>query len=183
MGASSQDENAAGGPSPAASLSDPEQRTDPPVWQVTLWPNRSLSASGRRTVLAVTAGCLALMLVPFLHHLPFVLMLAPFLAAALAGLWLAFRRNNRDGRLTETLRLWPDLMAVERREPSGAVLRWQANPYWIEVRLHADARLENYLTLKGGGREIELGAFLAPEERAQLCDDIRAALRNVLRQQ
>lgn len=30
-----------------------------------------------------------------------------------------------------------------------------------------------YLTLKGGGREVEIGAFLSPEEREALYPDIR----------
>jgi len=38
--------------------------------------------------------------------------------------------------------------------------------------------VENYLTLKGGPREIELGRFLGPERRAELYAELRAALRD-----
>ena len=34
----------------------------------------------------------------------------------------------------------------------------------------------DYLTLKGDGREVELGAFLAPEERKALAGELRAEL-------
>ncbi len=37
----------------------------------------------------------------------------------------------------------------------------------------------NYLTLKGSGHEIELGAFLSPQERITLRQDIETALRNL----
>ena len=57
------------------------------------------------------------------------------------------------------------------------MLRWQANPFWVRLRLDPDARPENYLTLQGGGRRIELGAFLSPEERVELAEELEAALR------
>ena len=36
--------------------------------------------------------------------------------------------------------------------------------------------VENYLTLSGNGREIELGAFLTPEERISIKEKIDEAL-------
>ena len=103
--------------------------------------------------------------------------LLPFEIAALGFLWLCFRRSDRDGRLTETFVLWRDEVRVERHEPRGRVLRWRAVPDWIRLTLHEEgAKVENYLTLRGGGREIELGAFLSPDERRALRDEIESAL-------
>ena len=132
----------------------------------------------RRTggwLLALLALGLAIPLVPLAGTKAAWGML-PFLLAALVALYFAFRRSYDDGRLCEELRLWPDLIAVERREPRGRVLRWQANPFWVRLRLRDDARIEKYLTLEGGGREIELGAFLSPGEREDLHRQIGAAL-------
>jgi hypothetical protein len=39
----------------------------------------------------------------------------------LVAVYAAIRRSYADGRLVEELRLWPDLITVERREPRGAV--------------------------------------------------------------
>ena len=36
--------------------------------------------------------------------------------------------------------------------------------------------VEAYLTLSDGQREIELGAFLTPDERRDLCDDLMRRL-------
>ena len=83
--------------------------------------------------------------------------------------------------MDERLTLWRDEMRVERREPDGRVLRWQADPMRVRLRLHKEAKVEDYLTLAGGGREIELGAFLSPEERVALADEIEAALTRALR--
>jgi uncharacterized membrane protein len=157
---------------------DPFGRPDPPLLALTLRPHRSLTPRGGTGVLALVAVGLALPLLPLVGSAA-AWGLLPFLVGALVALYLAIRRNTLDGRLTEELRLWPDLITVVRREPGGAVRRWHANPFWVQARLHDRARVEKYLTLKGGGREIELGAFLSPGEREALHRDISAALRGL----
>jgi uncharacterized membrane protein len=174
-------DGAAGVPTPAAGLSgtwvDWRERADRPLYRVTLWPNRSLSRGGQRGVMLLAAGGFSLPLMGAAAASAAVFWgLLPFCAMVLGVLWLAFRRSNRDGGLEEELTLWRDEMRVERREPRGRVLRWRAEPAFVRLTLHPDAKLENYLTLRGGGREIELGAFLAPEERVALRDEIEAAL-------
>jgi uncharacterized membrane protein len=157
------------------SEADPFDRSDPPILALTIWPHRSLSRRGFVRFLAFLAGGLAIPILPLLGT-PAGWALLPFMLAMLGGVYLALRRSYADGRLVEELRLWPDLIAVERREPRGAVRRWQANPHWVSVALSKNARIENYLTLTGNGREIELGAFLSPEEREALHADLRRAL-------
>jgi uncharacterized membrane protein len=161
----------------AADPADPA-RPDPPLLALTLRPNRSLTPTGGGWLIGVAAAGLALPLFGLMGTSAAWGML-PFLLAALALLYWALRRNTLDGRLSEELRLWPDLITVVRREPGGAVRRWQANPFWVRPRLHEDAPVEKYLTLEGGGREIELGAFLAPWERETLHAEICAALRKL----
>jgi len=152
------------------------ERQDAPLYSVALWPHRALGRSGKRTVMIIAALGFAMPLVPAFGT-PVFWGLLPFEAAALGFLWLGFRRSDADGRLTEVLTLWRDEMRVERTEPSGRVLRWQAKPSFVRLGLRADGgKVENYLTLRGGGREIELGAFLSPDERLRLHDEITQAL-------
>lgn len=158
-----------------ASAPDPFQRQDPPLLAVTLRPNRSLTPRLGTGLLALLAAGLAMPLVGLAGTKAAWGML-PFLVGALVALYLALRRNQADGRLSEELKLWDDLITVVRREPRGRVLSWHANPFWVRVRLYPDARLENYLTLQGNGREIELGAFLSPWERETLYNDLSSAL-------
>ena len=158
-----------------ASAPDPFGRSDPPVLALTLWPNRSLSRKGFKGVLILVGVGLALPVLPLMGS-KVALGLLPFLLGALLALYLALRRSYFDGRLTEELRLWPDVMTVVRREPKGAVRRWHANPFWVQPRLLENARIEKYLTLKGNGREIELGAFLSPPEREALHAELCKAL-------
>ncbi len=159
----------------AAAAPDPFARSDPPLLALTLWPNRSLTRNGSSWLLGLVAAGLALPLAAVSDG-RVAWGLLPFLLVAFVGLYLAIRRNYRDGRLSEELRLWPDLITVVRRDPRGRVRRWHANPFWVRLRLLDDARIEKYLTLQGNGREIELGAFLSPWERETLHADLSAAL-------
>lgn len=154
------------------------ERGDPPVLALTLWPNRSLSPRGFHRFLGLLALGLAIPVVPLLGT-PVGWVLLPFGLAMFLAVYFAFRRSYADGRLVERLRLWPDLITVERWEPRGEVRRWHANPLWVQLRLLEGAKVEKYLTLQGNGREIELGAFLSPEERQQLYGELLRALGSV----
>lgn len=156
---------------------DPFARTDEPVYHVTLWPNRSLNAVGfRNTMIIVIVGS-AIGIAPVFMATGNLWILL-FAIIPVATLYFFFMRNYRDGRLTEELRVYPSVIAVERREPSGEIHRWQANPYWVKVKLQ-DTHVEHYLTLEGNQRTIELGAFLSPEERLSLKAEIDDALRSL----
>jgi len=103
--------------------------------------------------------------------------LLPFLLLAIGGMWYFLERSYRDGTVLETLTLRPDSMTLIRSDPRGPERRWQANPYWVRVSLHpTGGPVEDYLTLSGNDREVELGAFLAPEERQCLYRQLRQIL-------
>lgn len=140
-----------------------------------LRPHRSLPLTGFVWFIGGTA---ALFLVPLLAVIgsPVLWALLPFLLGTLWAIWWALRRSYRDGELTEVLTLTADRIALVRQPPSGDPLTWEANPYWVRVTLRADGPVPDYLTLKGADREVELGAFLAPEERKALAADLREAL-------
>lgn len=164
---------AAGDQTPAAF---PFGRSDAPIYAVTLWPHRSMGRRGARRVMALLSLGLAIPVLA-VGDWRVSAFLGVFALAAVALMWLLFSLNARAGRLTEDVLLWPDLIGVERREPGGRVRRWSANPYWVRVEVRTTRHMENYLTLAGGGRTIELGAFLTAEERAAFAEELRAALR------
>lgn len=144
--------------------------------QLHLWTHQSLPVTGFVTFIAVTA---ALMSLPLLANLgsPSLWILLIFALAAIAAVWWALRRNARDRQVTEDLSLGPDRVILIRRDPRGQVKSWSANPHWVRVTLYStDGPVPDYLTLTGEGREVELGAFLTPDERTALAKDLRAAL-------
>ena len=151
---------------------------DPPMADLRLWPHRSLGARGFVWFIGLTAGALSLPLIGVLGT-PVLWGLLPFMAAALTGVWWALRRSDREG-LCEHFRLWVDRAELVRTNPGGTRQDWSAEPYWVQVALHENGGpVESYLTLRGGGREVEIGAFLTPEERAALRAELLAALRRV----
>jgi len=163
----------------ALSSSAPVERDDAPIWETTLWPNRSLGRTGFRITMAILAIGFAIPVLPFMWAGGFWILL-PFVITAFIALWLAFKMNNRQGRLREHISLWHNLLAIERHEVSGEVKRWQANPYWLRIKLVEEGGpIDNYLTLIGSDREIELGAFLSPEERAALKGELETHINRL----
>lgn len=142
---------------------------------LTLWPHRSLTPAGFVWFIGVTAAMLALPLLALLGRVELWVLL-PFLIGTIALIWIFIMRSNRDGQMREVLVITDDTTTL-RRQASAAEQRWQANPYWITVTLYGEAGpVENYLTLRGKDREVELGAFLSPDERLTLFDELKPAL-------
>lgn len=149
----------------------------PPIFQRTLRPHRSLTRRDARRVLLFTAAGLGVSLLPVIGS-PVGWGLLPFLVGTLLALDAAIRRSYRDAAgLREEVRLWDTLITVERTEPRGQRHAWAANPHWVTAILHENARIEKYLTLRGAGREIELGTFLSPDERVALHGELCSWLR------
>lgn len=149
---------------------------DPETRRLVLWPHRPLTAEGFVWCIGGLAALIALPMVAVLGS-PVMWGLLPFAAAAVAGLWWALRRSSREVRLTEELTLTRGRAELVRREPSGRTRTWSADPHWVRVGMHpSGGPVEHYLTLKGGGREVEIGAFLGPEERLALRAELTEAL-------
>lgn len=147
--------------------------------RLTLWPHRSLPRRHMAWFLTATAVLLA---VPLLTEFgtPGLWVMLPFLLAALAGVWFALEKSYRDGEVVEVLTLAPDRLDLTRRRRREAPRDWEANPYWVRPHLYRQGGpVPNYLTLKGGAREVELGAFLSEEERVALKAELEARLADL----
>ncbi|KGB81506.1 MAG: DUF2244 domain-containing protein [Confluentimicrobium sp.] len=141
-----------------------------------LWPYRSLPRRGFVAFIAITCALILMPLIAVVGS-PVLWGLLPFVAGAVALTWFLLERSYKDGTLLEELRLWPDRIELTRHNPRGPRQEWSSNPYWVRLRLHPEGGpVENYLTLKGRGREVELGAFLTPGERTALRDELQRAL-------
>lgn len=163
-------------PIQTANLTTPTQRGAPRLHLI-LTPHKSLTPEGFVWFIGITAALISMPLLSILGTSVFWALL-PFLIAAVWGIWVALKRSWRDRALYEDVTLWDDLIRIERHDPRRAVRDWEANPYWVRPTLYAKGGpVPNYLTLKGGTREIELGAFLTPLERVELKDLLDRSLR------
>jgi uncharacterized membrane protein len=150
--------------------------TTPEQTTLHLWPHQSLTARGFAIFIGTTAAMLALPLLALLGS-PVTWVLMVFFLAAIGGVWWAIMANRAQQSLHEELAIRPDRLRLEHVEPKRAPLEWEANPYWVSVHLHdKGGPVEKYLTLKGSDREVELGAFLSPEEREALHAEITQVL-------
>lgn len=147
----------------------------PPLYRVHLYPHRSLPRAGFVTFIAATCILLATPLLPLLGT-PALWALLPFLLGTIAAIWFFLMRSYRSGQTLEDLSLWRDRITLVRINPDGSRQDWEANPYWVDVITH-DKPVPSYLTLRGGPREVELGAFLTPEEREILKAELEEKLR------
>lgn len=153
--------------------------TSPARTTLLLWPNQSLSNQGFAGFILVTAFLLSL---PLLGLLGTRLLwgLLPFMAMAVGGLWYALRRSQRDLSFCEILTLTPERLHLARQQPGKPRLEWECNPYWAKLTIYPEGqKLSHYITLRGNGREVEIGAFLSADERKALYGDLHSHLKHL----
>lgn len=135
-----------------------------------LQPNRTLShRSLRRLAWGLAAVTLATALIGAEQGNVFAPLFALVEAAAVAwGLGIAWHAGNRGERITVgssslEVETWPD----------HRLTRFQSG--WVRILL-APAGSRHRLLLASHGRELEIGAFLADEERAELQRKLKSML-------
>jgi uncharacterized membrane protein len=144
--------------------------SSPRLWfNAVLHPQHSLGPRGFFVVMALfgTISFVAGMI--FVQHGAWPV--SGFFGLDAALLYGAFRLSARAGRLVETIQLYEKDLVVRRILPGGRVQSWRFTPYWVRVRTRPGG-----LVLGSHGREVTLGAFLAPGERASLAAALGEAL-------
>lgn len=147
--------------------------------ELELWPHQSLPPKG---FAATILGIFALAIIPLSALIGTLLLwgILPYFLLALWGMWYALRRNERDRQILEVLTVTPDSMHLTRHNPRGPQQDWECNPYWAQVEMHKDdGPVPHYVTLRGAGREVEIGAFLSEEERVALYDDLLRTVHRI----
>lgn len=161
----------------------PYQWSSPPPpratnWSLSLWPYRSLL---RKDFVIFIGATIALIMLPLLAVIgsPVLWGLLPFFLLMLWGLWTALNVSYKRGEIVEELTVTDEDAYLMRQNPDRSQQHWQANRYWVSVHLHPKGGpVENYITLRGGDREVEIGSFLDATERLALYAELKQALRN-----
>ncbi len=146
--------------------------------QLSLWPYRSLLRRDFVTFMTATVAIMALPLIAMLGTPVLWAILVP-LGLMLWGLWAAIGVSYRRGEVLEELTLDDTTAHLARHTPGRSRQDWEANRHWVSVHLYpSEGPVENYVTLRGSDREVEIGAFLDATERLALYDELRSALRS-----
>jgi uncharacterized membrane protein len=129
---------------------------------------------------AFVLATFTLILIPALAMLgsPILWGLLPFLLLAVWAVYFALQRNYRARQITEVLTLNREEAHLVRTDPKGRTQQWDCNRYWTTItKYEKDGPVPHYVTLKGMGREVEIGAFLSEDERIALYDELQRAWR------
>jgi uncharacterized membrane protein len=156
-----------------------EHAGEPLLFDAVLTPYRSLSPRGF-AILMATAG-----LIGFAFGAGFVALGAwpifGFCGAEWLLFYVCFRLNYRAARLQERIRLTPEVLTVERKDPRGRVQSWRFQPYWLRVEMDDPPEHESQLSLASHGKRLTIASFLSPPERYELALALRAALAGAKR--
>lgn len=146
--------------------------------ELQLWPHNSLPPAG---FAAIVPGFFLFASIPLYWLIGTVVLwgLLPFVMASVAALYWGLQRNFRDRRILEILTLSPDCVRLTRHNPRGDAQDWESAPYWVQVACHEKGGpVPYYVTLKGHGREVEIGAFLSEDERRALFTELQDRVRS-----
>ncbi len=146
-----------------------------PYFDAILHPYRSLGRNGFIGLMMFVGFLLLIVSIPF--YLMGAWPILGFAGLDILLLWWAFRRNYRDARATEQIRITHRDVSVTRICPKGRRSHVSFNPYWVrvETREEEDSGMTG-LHLTSHGKRVEIGAFLHACERESLAVALKSAL-------
>ncbi|WP_170464261.1 DUF2244 domain-containing protein [Ruegeria arenilitoris] len=150
--------------------------------ELRLWPHNSLPP---RWAMRVVFSVFLFGLIPLMAVLGSVLLwgLLPFMLVTVLGLWLAIQSNYKARSVFEVLTLTGTQAHLVQHHPRRGPQEWTCNRHWARPEMHEHGGpVPHYVTLNGGGREVEIGAFLSEEERIALYDELTKKLREPVAQ-
>lgn len=154
-----------------------ETSPEPVFFDAVLRPNPPLGPHALLTILIAVAAVDCAFAASF--ALRGAWPIAPFMGADVALLAWAFHASLRAARRREHVTLTPSELHIARQPARGEPAKVALNPYWVRVDLEGEGRPSRRLMLSSHGRSVQLGSFLAPEDRVSLAEALKAALRAV----
>ncbi|MCB1517101.1 MAG: DUF2244 domain-containing protein [Hyphomicrobiaceae bacterium] len=149
--------------------------TTSPLFSALLTPHRSLDARGIRYVAAVAA---------VLASIPGIFFYAVgawpvvgLMGLDVLALYWALSASLKSGRAFEEVTLWRDSLEVRHVTGWGREHQHQFNPFF--VRLNVERDYEDRVTrmsLRLRDQELEIGAFLDPDDKASFAKVFSSAL-------
>lgn len=150
------------------------------LYQTRLVPHRSMTPrQAHLFVLLFGAGSCAL-------SVPFYLLGAwpviGFMGLDALALYVAFRMSFRSAAAFETLRLSFHELAIVRVGADGAREERRFDTCWLRVETETDEEFgAQRVLIVSRGERFEIGAFLGPDQKAELAEELSRALAHAKR--
>lgn len=148
---------------------------DDPIYAARLAPHRSMTP--RAFYVFIVAFCVA----QLIFAVPFLIIgawpVAGFMGLDALALYVAFRISFRDARAYETLDVTPIELVFAKVGAGGRRREWRFNPSWVrlEQTVHEEFGTQA-LAIVSRGEKVEIGAFLGPEQKAEVARNLTRAL-------
>ena len=146
-------------------------------FDATLLPHRSLPREGFHALIAALIAANLILGVPMFLFGAWPVI--GFMGLDIALVVFLFRLNYKSGRLAETLRLTDTDLVVTRIDPEGVVEESRLEAAWLRVEMDDPPEHESRLVLVSRGNRLVVGRFLTPEERLEVANNLRAAVRRL----
>jgi uncharacterized membrane protein len=153
---------------------------EPTIFSATLTPHRSLGRIGFWILIGGYG------VVSFAAGMFFFLMGAwpvfGFFGLDVLLLYWAFRLNYRYAAAYEEIKVTPAALTIRKISHRGIAREWTLNPLWLRLDkvVHEEFGIER-LFLVTRGRELTIGGFLDPTEKASLAKALGSALNQARR--
>ncbi|MCW5717349.1 MAG: DUF2244 domain-containing protein [Bauldia sp.] len=151
-----------------------DDAVEPPIFRATISPYRSLSRRGFNILMA--AGGLVFFIMGSFFLSIGAWPVFGFFGLDILVIYLAFRRNYRDGRAEENFELTRAKLLVRHVTPAGEAREHTFHPFWTRLIVHREEWGVSGLSLSSSGRTLRIGAFLPPAERQTFADRLSQAL-------
>lgn len=153
-------------------MTDPFERK---IYEARLTPHRSMTP--RAVIYFMLAFCFG----QLVFAIPFLVMgawpIAGFLGLDALALYAAFRFNIRAARAYETLNLTPLELTFAKVGARGQRREWRFNPCWVRLALDVHEEFGTQrVALVFRDENVEVGAFLGSDQKAELARDLKRAL-------
>jgi uncharacterized membrane protein len=148
---------------------------EPTIFSAVLTPHRSLGHVGFLVLMIVFGG------VSFVSGMAFLLMGAwpvfGYFGLDVLLLYCAFRLNYRQAAAYEQVTVTPTALKVRKVSPRGAAREWVLNPLWVKLDkvVHEEYGVERLLLISRG-KQLAIGNFLGPDEKASFAQALGDAL-------
>src|SRR5487761_2231838 len=153
---------------------------EPTIFSAVLTPHRALGNIGFLVLMIVLGG------VSFISGMAFLLMGAwpvfGYFGLDVLLLYWAFRLNYRQAAAYEQVTVTATALKVRKVSPGGTSREWVLNPLWVKLDsvVHEEYGVERLL-LVSRGKQLAIGNFLGPDEKASFAQALGNALSEAKR--